>query len=97
MSAETENNLTKVDSAVQGITSPPEKRRASSSVPGVYNIIDLGKYHCRRSGCLWTSIGADSSFRKGGNGTSNRERDAKAELVSPLTSPILLTHGELLA
>ncbi|RQM06155.1 hypothetical protein DH86_00003392 [Scytalidium sp. 3C] len=39
--------LTKVDSAVQGLSSsPPEKetkRRASSSVPGVYNINDLEK------------------------------------------------------
>jgi len=37
--------LTKVDSAVQGLSSSPpkEKRRASSSVPGVYNINDLEK------------------------------------------------------
>jgi len=36
--------LTKVDSAVQGLTSDvKEKRRASSSVPGVYNIADLEK------------------------------------------------------
>lgn len=37
--------LSKVDSAVQGLSSSPpkEKRRASSSVPGVYNILDLGK------------------------------------------------------
>jgi len=41
--------LSKVDSAVQGMASSPtkeaapkEKRRASSSVPGVYNILDLG-------------------------------------------------------
>jgi len=40
--------LSKVDSAVQGMASSPtkeaapkEKRRASSSVPGVYNILDL--------------------------------------------------------
>jgi len=39
--------LSKVDSAVQGLSSSPKdaakepKRRASSSVPGVYNIIDL--------------------------------------------------------
>ncbi|KAL2076186.1 hypothetical protein VTL71DRAFT_1129 [Oculimacula yallundae] len=35
--------LSKVDSAVQGLSSSPpkEKRRASSSVPGVYNILDL--------------------------------------------------------
>jgi len=43
--------LTKVDSAVQGIAgsptkegAPKEKRRASSSVPGVYNINDLGMF-----------------------------------------------------
>ncbi|KAH8808474.1 hypothetical protein F5884DRAFT_372109 [Xylogone sp. PMI_703] len=40
--------LTKVDSAVQGLSSSPPKkdeakRRASSSVPGVYNIADLEK------------------------------------------------------
>merc|ERR1712225_217010 len=37
--------LSKVDSAVQGLSSSPpkEKRRASSSVPGVYNILDLEK------------------------------------------------------
>jgi len=41
------NPLTKVDSAVQGLSSSPPKdsakqRRASSSVAGVYNINDLG-------------------------------------------------------
>ncbi|KAF4630860.1 hypothetical protein G7Y89_g7274 [Cudoniella acicularis] len=39
--------LSKVDSAVQGLSSSPPKdgakRRASSSVPGVYNINDLEK------------------------------------------------------
>jgi len=41
------NPLTKVDSAVQGLSSSPAKeatpakRRASSSVPGVFNILDL--------------------------------------------------------
>jgi hypothetical protein len=39
--------LSKVDSAVQGLSSSPAedkgaKRRASSSVPGVFNILDLG-------------------------------------------------------
>jgi hypothetical protein len=40
--------LTKVDSAVQGLSSSPPKeekqapRRKSSSVPGVFNINDLG-------------------------------------------------------
>lgn len=43
--------LTKVDSAVQGLSSSPPKekghRRASSSAAGVYNINDLGKlYNC---------------------------------------------------
>ena len=48
MSAET-SDLTKVDSAVSGVPGSPveEKkaghRRASSSVTGVYNILDLGK------------------------------------------------------
>jgi len=43
MSAETSTPLSKVDSAVQGLSSSPpkEKRRASSSVPGVFNINDL--------------------------------------------------------
>jgi hypothetical protein len=38
--------LTKVDSAVQGLSSSPPKEKAmrkSSSVPGVYNINDLEK------------------------------------------------------
>lgn len=48
MSAETEN-LTKVDSAVSGLSSSPPQneikghRRASSSAAGVYNINDLGQ------------------------------------------------------
>lgn len=44
--------LTKVDSAVQGLsTSPPKEkghRRASSSAAGVMNINDLGKVSLRR-------------------------------------------------
>jgi hypothetical protein len=38
--------LSKVDSAVGGLSSsPPAKtKRASSSVPGVYNINDLGMF-----------------------------------------------------
>lgn len=40
--------LTKIDSAVQGLSSSPPKekshKRASSSVPGVYNINDLGMF-----------------------------------------------------
>lgn len=45
MSADVPTPLTKVDSAVQGLSSSPpkEKRRASSSVPGVFNINDLGE------------------------------------------------------
>jgi len=45
MSAETSTPLSKIDSAVQGLSSSPpkEKRRASSSVPGVFNINDLEK------------------------------------------------------
>jgi len=44
MSADVPTPLSKVDSAVQGLSSSPpkEKRRASSSVPGVFNINDLG-------------------------------------------------------
>lgn len=46
MSADT-SDLTKVDSAIGGISgSPPKegatKRRTTSSAPGVYNINDLG-------------------------------------------------------
>lgn len=42
---EANNALSKVDSAVEGLSqSPPkETRRKSSSVPGVYNILDLEK------------------------------------------------------
>ena len=44
--------LTKVDSAVSGLSSsPPDKkghRRASSSAAGVFNINDLGKLKLRR-------------------------------------------------
>ena len=40
--------LTKVDSAVEGLSaSPPKKeghRRQSSTAPGVYNINDLGRF-----------------------------------------------------
>ena len=49
MATEAENPLTKVDSAVSGVSpsSPTEEkkghRRASSSAAGVYNIADLGK------------------------------------------------------
>jgi hypothetical protein len=47
MSADTQEPLSKVDSAVQGLSSSPAKqepkRRASSSVPGVFNILDLEK------------------------------------------------------
>ena len=54
MSAETVEPLSKVDSAISGLSSsPPEEkgavkghRRASSSAAGVYNIADLGElYH----------------------------------------------------
>jgi len=45
MSADTTSPLTKVDSAVQGLSSSPPKekghRRTSSSAPGVFNINDL--------------------------------------------------------
>jgi hypothetical protein len=48
--AETIEPLTKVDSAISGLSSsPPDTkkgfghRRTSSSVPGVFNINDLGK------------------------------------------------------
>lgn len=51
MSADTVEPLTKIDSAVSGLSSsPPDSkgaakghRRASSSAAGVYNINDLGK------------------------------------------------------
>jgi len=44
--ADTSAPLQKVDSAVQGLSSSPPKetkRRASSTVEGVYNILDLEK------------------------------------------------------
>ena len=49
MSLDTVEPLTKVDSAISGLSSSPPKdaakghRRASSSAAGVYNIADLGK------------------------------------------------------
>ena len=51
MSADTVEPLTKIDSAISGLSSsPPDSkgaakghRRASSSAAGVYNIADLGK------------------------------------------------------
>ena len=51
MSADTVEPLTKIDSAIAGLSSsPPDSkgaakghRRASSSAAGVYNIADLGK------------------------------------------------------
>lgn len=51
MTADTVEPLTKVDSAISGLSSslPDDKgmvkghRRASSSAAGVYNIMDLGK------------------------------------------------------
>lgn len=45
MATEAENTLTKVDSAVAGVSPTEEKkghRRASSSAAGVFNINDLG-------------------------------------------------------
>jgi hypothetical protein len=52
--------LKKVDSAVQGLSSdaPAKTKRASSSVPGVYNINDLGKSGIRIAG--WAGTQADS-------------------------------------
>lgn len=55
------SDLTKVDSAISGLSSsPPDDkapvkghRRASSSAAGVYNITDLGK-STKRS-CSWNS------------------------------------------
>lgn len=48
MSADTANDLTKVDSAVSGMSSSPPKdkghRRTSSSAAGIYNILDLGPF-----------------------------------------------------
>lgn len=59
--------LTKVDSAVQGLSSSPSKakdgkaghRRQSSSANGVMNINDLGKklkQHQHRTGCPGTKL-----------------------------------------
>jgi len=51
--------LSKVDSAVQGLSSSPAKdkepakRRASSSVPGVFRIEDLGTYLLLGAGGLY--------------------------------------------
>ena len=83
MAAETAD-LTKVDSAVSGLSSSPptEKkghRRASSSAAGVFNINDLGE---------WAYVGPPDPlgvltwlFRKGGHGAANSKGDSKIELV----------------
>jgi hypothetical protein len=55
--------LTKVDSAVQGLSSsPPQEKghmRKSSSIPGVYNIAELGMFPSHHAGSpdalLWSS------------------------------------------
>lgn len=51
MSAEADDTLTKVDSAVGGVGGSPTAdkkghRRASSSATGVWNVADLGKLCC---------------------------------------------------
>lgn len=92
MSAETAD-LTKVDSAISGLSSsPPEERkghrRASSSAAGVYNINDLGMSMAlqwiRKPGSL-PSVPrdplADASHREGRKGTPNSKGDSEAELV----------------
>lgn len=83
MSAET-SDLTKVDSAVSGLSSSPTEekkighRRASSSAAGVYNINDLGMEII-----LALGVGsADMLHRKGGEGTADSKGNPEAELVS---------------
>lgn len=62
--------LTKVDSAVQGLSSSPpkEKRRQSSSVPGVYNVADLGT--CRQ---LMRPLMSDVTFGANPYGLQKRK------------------------
>ena len=62
MSAEAVEPLSKVDSAISGLSSSPTEekgavkghRRASSSAAGVYNIADLGKSNHDLSCCEQT-------------------------------------------
>lgn len=68
MSADT-SDLTKVDSAVSGLSSSPTdakgatRQRKSSSYPGVFNINDLGTLHHVQKSCN----DIDALLREGGN------------------------------
>ena len=84
------SDLTKVDSAISGLSSsPPDDkaavkghRRASSSAAGVYNIADLGKSNQEdysSSGTKEHTI--DETHRKGRQGIADSKGDAKTELV----------------
>lgn len=82
MSAET-SDLTKVDSAVSGLSSSPTEkkighRRASSSAAGVYNINDLGM----ETVSTFRLGPADMLHRKGREGTADSKGNSEAELVS---------------
>ncbi|KAL8676866.1 MAG: hypothetical protein Q9186_006653 [Xanthomendoza sp. 1 TL-2023] len=103
MSAET-SDLTKVDSAISGLSSSPptEKkghRRASSSAAGVYNINDLGMFEIplrRIRGPLVDDehAVADMPGREGRQGAADSERNSKTELLN--TSPATLDDKEAL-
>lgn len=101
MSAETAD-LTKVDSAVSGLSSSPTEekkighRRASSSAAGVYNINDLGMSMALHADLALPSIQhhsiADASYREGRKGTPNSKGDSEIELVRDLTLNYLVLY-----
>lgn len=90
MSAETAD-LTKVDSAVSGLSSSPTEekkghRRASSSAAGVYNINDLGALTIQSNDPKGYQLVdddhlTDTLHREGRERTPNSERDSEIELV----------------
>ena len=82
--------LTKVDSAISGLSSSPTEekkmghRRASSSAAGVYNINDLGyTTHDILFLRLLEFDGATMliGYRKGGKGFTSCERNTETQLV----------------
>ena len=94
--------LSKVDSAVQGLSSSPKdkepaKRRASSSVPGVFRIEDLGTFPYFALFTLQPYSPSNKHWqvwpcRSGRKGATNCKGDPKAELVCCSSPTFSLTY-----